>query len=84
MLPLPVRAKIETVICGIPMVLLPLEQQRQFVAAMDAVAPGRGFLHFSYCITSPLPAEKLGLIGKREVWTPMNFPPASVWRFKPR
>ncbi len=77
------QGRIATVVCGIPLVLLPLQEQRRFVAAMAAVAPGRGFLLFSYCITSPLPAAKLGLIAKREVWTPMNLPPASIWRYMP-
>ena len=66
------------------MVLLSVEMQRRFVTAIEAVAPGLGFLHFSYCVTSPLPLAKLGLTGKRESWTPLNFPPASVWRFAPR
>jgi phosphatidylethanolamine/phosphatidyl-N-methylethanolamine N-methyltransferase len=72
-----------TVICGIPMVLLPLAEQRRFIDAIEAVAPGRGFLHFTYCVTSPLPGPKLRLSGKREAWTPLNFPPASVWRYAP-
>ncbi len=77
------QGRVETVICGIPLVLLPLAEQQRFVAAIAAVAPGRGFLLFSYCVTSPLPAGKLGLTAKREVWTPMNLPPASVWRYMP-
>jgi phosphatidylethanolamine/phosphatidyl-N-methylethanolamine N-methyltransferase len=77
------HGRIGTVICGIPMVLLPLVEQRRIIHAIEAVAPGRGFLHFSYCITSPLPAPKLRLSGKRAAWTPLNFPPASVWRYAP-
>jgi phosphatidylethanolamine/phosphatidyl-N-methylethanolamine N-methyltransferase len=77
------HGRIGTVICGIPLVLLPTAEQRRFVEAMAAVAPGRGFLHFSYCVTSPLPAPKLALRGRREAWTPLNFPPASVWRYQP-
>jgi len=77
------HGKIGTVIVGIPLVLLPFETQKQFVDAIQAVAPGRGFLLYSYCVTSPLPAEKLGLVAKREAWTPANFPPASVWRYTP-
>jgi phosphatidylethanolamine/phosphatidyl-N-methylethanolamine N-methyltransferase len=72
------------VICGIPMVMLPLAEQRRFIDAFDSVAPGRGFLHYSYCITSPLPWRKLAIAPKREAWTPLNFPPASVWRYTPR
>ena len=73
-----------TAICGIPLVLLPFEQQQRFVAAVEAVAPGKGFLLYSYCVTSPLPYGKLGLRARREAWTPLNFPPASVWRYQPR
>jgi len=82
-LPRHLHGKVGTAICGIPLVMLPLEQQRRFVAAVDSVAPGLGFLLYTYCITSPLPYEKLGLAAKREAWTPLNFPPASVWRYTP-
>ena len=77
------HGRIGTVICGIPLVLLPLPEQRRFIDAIDAVAPGRGFLHYSYCATSPLPARRHKLAAKREAWTPKNFPPASVWRYTP-
>jgi phosphatidylethanolamine/phosphatidyl-N-methylethanolamine N-methyltransferase len=77
------HGRIGTVVCGIPLVLLPRREQRRFIDAIDAVAPGRGFLHFSYCVTSPLPMRPHGLSGQREAWTPLNFPPASVWRYTP-
>jgi phosphatidylethanolamine/phosphatidyl-N-methylethanolamine N-methyltransferase len=77
------HGRIGTVICGIPLVLLPFAEQRRFIAAMQAVAPGRGFLHFSYCATSPISTLRHGLTGRREAWTPLNFPPASVWRYTP-
>jgi phosphatidylethanolamine/phosphatidyl-N-methylethanolamine N-methyltransferase len=82
-LPERLHGKVGTAICGIPLVLLPIEQQKRFVAAVEAVAPGRGFLLYTYCITSPLPYGKLGLSARREAWTPLNFPPASVWRYQP-
>ncbi|HVY14610.1 MAG TPA: phosphoethanolamine methyltransferase [Rhodopila sp.] len=75
--------RIGTVVCGIPLVLLAKPMQRRFIDAIEAVAPGRGFLHYSYCATSPLPARAHGLTAKREAWTPLNFPPASVWRYTP-
>lgn len=80
---LPARwhGRIGTAICGIPLVLLPLAQQRRFVDEVEAVAPGRGFLLYTYCITSPLPHARLKLAAKREAWTPWNVPPASVWRY---
>ena len=77
------RGRIGTVICGVPLVLLKLAEQRRFIDAIEAVAPGRGFLHYSYCATSPLPWRKHGLVAKREAWTPLNLPPASVWRYTP-
>ncbi len=75
------HGRIGTAICGIPLVLLPIAEQRRFVDAVEAVAPGRGFLLYTYCITSPLPYRKLGLAARREAWTPWNLPPASVWRY---
>jgi len=78
------HGKIGTVVVGIPLVLLPFAEQRRFIDAIEAVAPGRGFILYSYCITSPLPYKKHGLVAKREAWTPLNFPPASVWRYTPK
>ncbi len=54
--------------------LLPVTEQRRFIDAMQAVAPGRGFLHYSYCATSPLPWKKHDLAAKREEWTPAQLP----------
>lgn len=83
-LPKEMHGRIGTVICGIPLVLLPLDRQRAFVEAVEAVAPGRGFLLYTYCATSPLPWRRLGLEAQRVAFTPANFPPASVWRYRRR
>ena len=77
------HGRIGSVVCGIPLMLWPVGEQRAFVDAVEAVAPGRGFLQYSYCATSPLSQRKLGLMARREAWTPLNFPPASVWRYTP-
>ena len=82
-LPAALHGKVGTAICGIPLVMLPLDQQRRFVDAVERVAPGKGFLLYTYCITSPLPYRRLGLSARREAWTPLNLPPASVWRYQP-
>jgi phosphatidylethanolamine/phosphatidyl-N-methylethanolamine N-methyltransferase len=82
-LPERLHGKVGTAICGIPLVMLPLDRQRRFVDAVEAVAPGKGFLLYTYCITSPLPYRKLALSARREAWTPLNLPPASVWRYQP-
>ena len=76
------QGRIGSVVCGIPLVLLPTTEQRRFIDAMAAAAPGRGFLHYSYCITSPLSPRRHGLTARREAWTPLNLPPASVWRYQ--
>lgn len=76
--------EIGTVICGIPLVLLNEAKQRQFIQQVEAVAPGRGFLLYTYCVTSPLPHRTLGLDAQRLDWTPLNFPPASVWHYRPK
>ncbi|PPQ38675.1 hypothetical protein CCS01_02080 [Rhodopila globiformis] len=81
LLPERFQGRIGSVVCCIPLVMLPEAEQRRFIDAMNAVAPGRGFVHYSYCVTSPLPARKLGLSGSRKAWTPLNIPPASVWRY---
>lgn len=78
------HGRIGSVVCGIPLVLLPKAEQRRFIDAMAAVAPGRGFLHYSYCVTSPLPARAHGLQARREAWVALNFPPASLWRYLAR
>jgi len=71
-----------TVVLGIPMVLLPLQLQREIIAAIFRVqVPGRRFLHYTFCATSPLKRDKLGLTGRRLGWTPLNLPPASVWGY---
>lgn len=75
--------EVGTVICGIPLVLLSEAKQRQFIQQVEAIAPGRGFLLYTYCVTSPLPYRTLGLEAQRLAWTPLNFPPASVWHYRP-
>jgi phosphatidylethanolamine/phosphatidyl-N-methylethanolamine N-methyltransferase len=79
-----IAADIGTVICGIPLVLLPEKKQRQFIDQVEAIAPGKGFLLYTYCITSPLPYRTLKLEAERLAWTPLNFPPASVWHYRPK
>jgi len=83
-LPATMHERIGTAICGIPLVLLPLERQEAFRDAVEGVAPGRGFLLYTYCATSPLPYAKLGMTARRMAFTLANFPPASVWRYRPQ
>jgi len=73
--------RVGAVVCGIPLVLLPKARQQALIRAIERVAPGRGFLHYTYCVTSPLSRKSLGLEGRRLAWTPWNLPPASVWHY---
>jgi phosphatidylethanolamine/phosphatidyl-N-methylethanolamine N-methyltransferase len=83
LLPARWHGQVGTVICGIPLVLLPPAEQRRFLDAIAAVGAADGFLHYSYCVTSPLPWRRHGLAARRVAWTPLNFPPASLWRYRP-
>lgn len=82
-LPAHMHHQIGTAICGIPLVLLPFERQAAFRDAVESVAPGKGYLLYTYCATSPLPYRKLSMTGRRLAFTLANFPPASVWRYRP-
>lgn len=82
-LPAHMHDQIGTAICGIPLVLLPFERQAAFRDAVESVAPGKGYLLYTYCATSPLPYRKLAMTGQRLAFTLANFPPASVWRYRP-
>lgn len=82
MLPDGLVGKVGTIIVGIPMVMLPIDLQKEIVAAIFRVMPaGSRFVLYTYCATSPLDMKALGLKGKRLGWTPRNFPPASLWGY---
>ncbi len=82
-LPQDVVGRVGTVICGIPLTMLPIDIMRPIVNGMlDVMPPGRRFLHYSFCITSPLPYKRLGLKSDRLGFTLGNFPPASLWGYK--
>ena len=75
--------KIGAVVCGVPISLLPAAQQRDLVDVMlSLLPPGRGFLAYTHRLTSPLPADALGLASERRAFTLLNLPPASVWAFR--
>lgn len=59
------HGRIGTVIHGIPLVLLPLAEQCRFIDAIEVVAPGRGFLHCSYCRTASMASRRSGRPGRR-------------------
>jgi phosphatidylethanolamine/phosphatidyl-N-methylethanolamine N-methyltransferase len=77
------HGKVSTVVSGIPMVPLPIQVQQRIVdSCFEVMAPGGHILQYTYVLTSPLPAAKLGLKSRREDMVFLNVPPASVWSFK--
>lgn len=83
-LPPSVVGKVGTVICGIPVSLLPRSKQRALIDEMFALMPpGRRFLAYTHRQASPLPRRELGLEGERLARTLRNLPPASVWGYAP-
>lgn len=74
--------KVGTIVCGIPMILIPTEAQRAILDAAYAVMrPGRHFISFTYSLRSPLRRRALGLDGRRVGFTLSNVPPAHVWAY---
>src|SRR3546814_11886907 len=65
-LPPEVVGKVGTVICGIPISLLPRPAQRRIIEEMFALMPpGHRFLVYTHRPDSPLPRRDLGLRGAR-------------------
>lgn len=82
-LPEVVAGRVGTVICGLPVSLLPRRQQRALRDEMFALMPpGRRFLAYTHRLTAPLPEDALGLKGRRLARTLRNLPPASVWGYE--
>lgn len=82
MLPEQHIGKVGTVICGIPMIMLPVAQQQAIVEGIFQIMPSdRRFLAYTYSTGSPMRAEPLGLTGKRLGFALANIPPASVWGY---
>lgn len=81
-LPPSVVGNVGTVICGIPISLLPRQAQRRIVDEMFALMPpGQRFLAYTHRPISPLPRRDLGLKGECLARTLRNLPPASVWGY---
>lgn len=82
MLPERVIGKVGAVLVCIPMILIPVADQRSIVDAIfDVMPPGRAFYAYTYSASSPLKRKALAVRGRRVGFTLANIPPASVWRF---
>ena len=81
-LPQPAIGNVGCVVCELPVTLLPHEAQERLVETIVSLLPrNHPFFVLTHGLGSPIPAEKLGLVGKRNVFTLRNFPPASVWSY---
>jgi len=81
-LPQPAIGNVGSVVCELPVTLLTLESQKRLVETIVSLLPrNRPFFVLTHGLGSPIPAKKLGLVGKRSVFTLRNFPPASVWSY---
>jgi phosphatidylethanolamine/phosphatidyl-N-methylethanolamine N-methyltransferase len=81
-LPPAIIGRVGTVICGIPVSLLPRAEQRALIDEMFALMPpGRRFLAYTHRQASPLPRRELALKGERLARALCNLPPASVWGY---
>jgi phosphatidylethanolamine/phosphatidyl-N-methylethanolamine N-methyltransferase len=85
LLPSSWRGRVDTVVSGVPMTVLSAASQRELITAVFAVlAPDGRFLQYTYSFGgSPIRAKRLGLSGRRLGTTFGNFPPASVWTYRP-
>jgi phosphatidylethanolamine/phosphatidyl-N-methylethanolamine N-methyltransferase len=82
-LPPEVVGKVGTTVCGIPMLLLTLEEQRAILDSAYSVMPkGREVVLYTYALSSPLERDKLDLTGRRVGFVAANIPPASVWAYR--
>jgi phosphatidylethanolamine/phosphatidyl-N-methylethanolamine N-methyltransferase len=81
-LPQEVADKIGDVVCGVPLALFTLEEQKRLTGLMlDLLPPGRSFLMLTYRPAAPIPGPRLGLTGKRLETVLLNVPPGSVWGY---
>jgi phosphatidylethanolamine/phosphatidyl-N-methylethanolamine N-methyltransferase len=79
------RGRVDTVISGVPMTVLSVAGQREIVdAAFAVMAPHGRLLQYTFALAgSPICAKRLGVVGRRLGTTFGNFPPASVWTYRP-
>ena len=83
-LPPEVRGRVGSVVCGIPIGLLPVARQRELAETMmSLLRPGGQILAYAHRLTSPISAGGTRLVGRRLAFTLGNLPPASVWGYEP-
>lgn len=82
LLPAEIVGQVDAIVSGLPMMNISFAQQEKLIASFLEVLKKNGkILQFTYGITSPLPAENLGLAKEKVGYVFKNFPPATLWKF---
>lgn len=75
-------APVSAIVSSLPLLSLKRSIQLRIGAQAFAVLqPGAPMIQFTYGLFSPLPRERLGILGEVEERVLQNLPPASVWRY---
>lgn len=83
LLPKEVVGKVSTIVSGMPMSTMPLNLQKKIIdSCFKVMTPDGEIVQYSYHVTSPIPALKLGLSKERIGITLLNLPPAFLWRYQ--
>lgn len=83
LLPKQIIGKVSTIISGMPVSTMSLDLQKSIInECFKVMAPEGEIVQYSYHITSPIPAVKLGLNKERIGITLLNLPPAFLWRYQ--
>lgn len=82
-IPAKMSGRVGTVVCGIPVATLPVDEQRKLIDGIRSLlAEGGRLVLFSFVPFPPLPVRRLGL--RRTGWalTLRNFPVGFVWTYE--
>ena len=83
LLPKHVIGKVSTIVSGMPVSTMPLNLQKKIIdSCFKIMKPDGEIVQYSYHVTSPIPAFKLGLKKERIGITWLNLPPAFLWRYQ--
>lgn len=81
-LPPEIIGKVQRVVSGLPMINMPEAIRRQILeSSFDIMAPGGGYLQYTYSPRANVDAKAYGLTKKRLGMTFRNLPPATVWQY---
>ncbi len=73
---------VAAIVSSLPLLSLKKSIQLRIGAqAFTVLEPGAPFIQFTYGFFSPLPRNRLGIVGEVEERVLQNLPPASVWRY---